>query len=315
AVLQVTGYESPDPAAHFFAQHRLGYEIRDIYGRLIDPYGAARAVVREGGDQAALNPGLTVRSTRVVSLFSGIVRPDENGRARVQLEVPEFAGRLRVMAVAWDGERVGDAETQVVVRDPVVADLGLPRFLAPGDVAEATLSLDNVEGPAGEHHVVVKLDGPLVLREDAMRTVMLEAGGVGVGWMRVGSAGPGDSLVIRNVEIEVRPAQPRVAEAHYAELAPGESRTLDGKLVSGLLTGTESVRLSVGAVPDFRRAALLEQLDDYPYRCVEQTTSRAVAFLTAPAAEVEDRDAEIRAAIDRVIALQRSDGSFGFWSP
>ena len=327
AVLQVTGYESPDPAAHFFAQHRLGYEIRDIYGRLIDPYGAARAVVREGGDQAALNPGLTVRSTRVVSLFSGIVRPDENGRARVQLEVPEFAGRLRVMAVAWDGERVGDAETQVVVRDPVVADLGLPRFLAPGDVAEATLSLDNVEGPAGEHHVVVKVDGPLVLREDAMRTVMLEAGGsatlpvtleaggVGVGSMRVGIAGPGDFLVIRNWEIEVRPAQPRVAEAHYAELAPGESRTLDGKLVSGLLTGTESVRLSVGAVPDFRRAALLEQLDDYPYRCVEQTTSRAVAFLTAPAAEVEDRDAEIRAAIDRVIALQRSDGSFGFWSP
>src|SRR5690606_953772 len=183
AVLQVTGYESPDPAAHFFAQHRLGYEIRDIYGRLIDPYGAARAVVREGGDRAALNPGLTVRSTRDVSLFSGIVRPDEkgparlqpevpefacrlrvmavagdraamnpglpvrstkvgslfsgivrpdgNGRARVQLEVPDFAGRLRVMAVAWDGERVGDAETQVVVRDPVVADLGLPRFLAP----------------------------------------------------------------------------------------------------------------------------------------------------------------------------------------
>ena len=31
----------------------------------------------------------------------------------------------------------------VVVRDPVVAELILPRFLAPGDEAQATLNIDN----------------------------------------------------------------------------------------------------------------------------------------------------------------------------
>ena len=37
------------------------------------------------------------------------------------------------MAVAWAGERVGAASRPMVVRDAVLAEALLPRFLAPGD--------------------------------------------------------------------------------------------------------------------------------------------------------------------------------------
>ena len=38
-VLNLTGYESPNPFSYFFAQRDLPYEIRDTYGYLINPYG------------------------------------------------------------------------------------------------------------------------------------------------------------------------------------------------------------------------------------------------------------------------------------
>ena len=43
----------------------------------------------------------------------------------------------------------------MTVRQPVVADLNLPRFLAPGDQAQATLELHNVEGKPGAYSAQV----------------------------------------------------------------------------------------------------------------------------------------------------------------
>jgi uncharacterized protein YfaS (alpha-2-macroglobulin family) len=53
--------------------------------------------------------------------------------AQVPLDIPDFNGELRLMAVAMSDKKVGHAERPLTVRDPVVADIVLPRFLAPGD--------------------------------------------------------------------------------------------------------------------------------------------------------------------------------------
>ncbi|MFE8217591.1 hypothetical protein RKS27_24475, partial [Salmonella enterica subsp. enterica serovar 1,4,[5],12:i:-] len=39
-ILNLTGFEPPDPAGHYFGQRRLGVGLRDLYGRLILPSGA-----------------------------------------------------------------------------------------------------------------------------------------------------------------------------------------------------------------------------------------------------------------------------------
>ena len=52
---------------------------------------------------------------------------------RNTLDAPEFNGELRIMAVAWTDEAVGSSDQRVTVHEPVVAELDLPRFLAPGD--------------------------------------------------------------------------------------------------------------------------------------------------------------------------------------
>ncbi|MGL6209679.1 MAG: alpha-2-macroglobulin family protein, partial [Paracoccaceae bacterium] len=52
-ILNLTGFQSPDPQGHYFGQRKLGVGIRDVYGRLIDGLNGAEGTVRSGGDAGA----------------------------------------------------------------------------------------------------------------------------------------------------------------------------------------------------------------------------------------------------------------------
>ena len=139
-ILQLTKYKSPNSTGHFFGKKALGATLRDDYARILNPNLGQPVNVRTGGDSLG-GEGLTVVPTRTVSLFSGNVSL-KNGKARIPLNIPDFNGELRLMATAWSETAIGSASAPVKVRDKVPAILGLPRFLAPGDKALATVSLD-----------------------------------------------------------------------------------------------------------------------------------------------------------------------------
>jgi uncharacterized protein YfaS (alpha-2-macroglobulin family) len=40
-ILNLTGFDAPDPQGHYFGQRRLGVDLRDVYGRLIDGQSGA----------------------------------------------------------------------------------------------------------------------------------------------------------------------------------------------------------------------------------------------------------------------------------
>jgi hypothetical protein len=54
------------------------------------------------------------------------------------------------MAVAFSAHKIGSATASMTVRDPVVTTVSLPRFLAPGDDARIGVTINNLEGAAGE---------------------------------------------------------------------------------------------------------------------------------------------------------------------
>ena len=82
AVLKLTEFASPAPEQYYFGKRRLGVELRDLYGRLIDARANAVGVLRSGGDSFAKRSvaGLPDKSSKVVALFSGIVRLDARRR-------------------------------------------------------------------------------------------------------------------------------------------------------------------------------------------------------------------------------------------
>ena len=336
-VLNLTGYEPPNPFSYFFAQRDLAYEIRDTYGYLINPYGTQRAIIESGGDSAEgrLDRGLSARSSRVISLFSGIVQTELDGTAKVSFEVPQFSGRLRVMAVAWNKNQIGHADKKILIGDRVVSDLVLPRFLAPGDRALATATFHNTQGVEGNYKIEFSGDGPIEfggrtsweinLEPKGEAKISLPIGGtsLGVANIKMKIIGPEAFNLTKNWDLSVRPFQPYTMEKSFKVLQSGERQTLKKTLLGSYIPGTERAMLSIGVIPSFSSRAMVDKLMRYPYRCLEQTTSRGMGFLfgmgeypSVGSADSfpEDLSKEIQKAISRLNTLQRRDGSFGLWS-
>ena len=331
-ILNLTNYKPPAPDNYYLGQRQLTAEIRDLYGQLIDGMQGVRGQIRTGGDAGAELSG-SPPTQAPLALYSGIVEVVANGTAQVNFDIPAFAGTVRVMAVAWSKDKVGRASGDVVVRDPVVLTATLPRFLRTGDRGVVQLELDNVEGAAGDYSLAVssegtvKLDGdtPLTLKLAAKQrdrvAVPVSASGSGPSTVRVTVNGPNNFALERAFALDVRPANQILTRRTVRALSPGETLTLSKDMFADFVPGTGRVGLSVAISASLDIATLLSELDRYPFGCSEQITSRAVAmlYINELAAQARlaldgDIDQRIKDAIQRLLARQDSNGSFGLWS-
>ena len=319
-ILNLTNYKPPSADDYYLGQQALSAEIRDLYGELIDGMQGARGQIRSGGDEGAELQG-SPPTGPPVALYSGLVKVGADGSADVAFDIPDFAGTVRVMAVAWSKDKVGHASTDVTVRDPVVLSATLPRFLLPGDRSSVHLDLDNVEGQAGDYTIAVtsadalsaNATQKLTLRakERGAANVPLSATTAGAGSVRVKVSGPGGFALDRTFALTVRSPAQILARRTIKPLAKGESVTLSSDLFADLVPGTGAVSVSVGSLAAFDAAGLLAALDRYPYRCSEQITSRALPLLyvgdlakEAKVAVDPATDQRIRDAIEALLTRQ-----------
>ncbi len=147
----------------------------------------------------------------------------------------------------------------------------------------------------------------------------LNAAKVGTSAINVRVTGPGGFALDRSYALATNPATQTLTRRTVRNIAKGESITLSNDLFADLVPGTGRVGLSVGVSTALDAAASLGALERYPFACSEQLISRALPLLyvsdlpgqSLTAGNVEET---IRDAIDRVLARQGSDGSFGLWS-
>ena len=156
-ILNLTRFKTPAPENWFYAQTQLSAEIRDFYGRLIDGMRAERGALRSGG--GGPSAGMQMQGSppveKTVAEFSSIVAVGPDGRAKVSFDLPEFNGSVRLMAVAWSGDKIGHADRDVIVRDKIALTASGPRFLTLGDEARLSLDIHNVEGEKAIYSLIV----------------------------------------------------------------------------------------------------------------------------------------------------------------
>ncbi|MBZ6078650.1 alpha-2-macroglobulin family protein [Microvirga puerhi] len=333
-ILNLTRYETPNPAGYFFGQKQLSSEIRDLYGYLIDGMQGTRGTIRSGGDMEPKALDGIPPTQEPLARFSGVVKVGQDGTAHVDFDIPAFNGTVRVMAVAWTKDRVGSASSDVIIRDPVVLAGTLPRFLSVGDRSRFFLQFDNVEGQAGDYTVDLHIQGPVVVAADALRstvnlaekgkgslTIPVIAGGQGTAIIDVTLKGPGLDELTQRFALAIQPGTASLARRTVRSLDPGASVTLSKDLVADILMGTGAVSLSVSPLASLDVPGLLQALDRYPYGCTEQVVSRALPLLYVNRLAEEEKlsldekaDERVRSAIERILARQDSNGSFGLWS-
>jgi uncharacterized protein YfaS (alpha-2-macroglobulin family) len=341
-ILNITRFARPDPLGWFFAQRRLGVDAYDLYGRVIESFDGATAKLRYGGDMALAALPQARRPTahvQTVDLFSGVVALDAQGNASVALKMPDFNGTVRVTALVFGENSYGANDTETVVRAPLVAEISTPRVLAPGDKAQVTLDLQNFSGAAQEFAVKVSADKLLAIAQGERKVKLADQAkatlnfpltaqpGYGVGKIDVSatslSTSGGGIRIDRHFDLPVRAAWPAVLRSSARSLDKLAPITLGADVLDGLLPDSVTARLTVSSLPPLPFASALAGLLQYPYGCIEQTTSKAWGNLlldekTADNLHVagiapDQRKQRIDAAIGRIASMQIPSGNFSMW--
>lgn len=335
-ILNLTRFQPPAPEAWFNAQRRLGTEIRDFYGRLIDGMRAERGKLRSGGDA---DEGLSLQGSpatdTMLALFSGLVQVGPDGAALVRFQLPQFNGTVRLMAVAWSADKVGHGTADVIVRDAIALLATGPRFMTLGDEAGIEVDVHNVElgagtialaveqeSPDGTRSTILSRELPLGANQRKAERFRVKPDQVGRFAYDITITGPAGLDVRRRLSFEVKPPAGDIRRATVSQLAPGGALILTPDLFHDLLPERSRLSVSVGPLAALDVPGLLTQLDRYPYGCAEQTTSRALPLLYANQLAVQtglpaDRELKerIAKAIDRVFEMQDASGAFGVWGP
>lgn len=343
-ILNITEYATPDPFASFFGRKAYGADQLDIYGQLIEAGQGRVAKLAYGGDAALAGGGKRPdTSVLIVALQSQPLALNEQGEGELSLNIPDFNGELRLMAQAWTDQHYGMAEGKTVVAAPLIAELSAPRFLAGGDETTLALDLSNLSGQAQQLDVQLSAEGQLRLAqnpEGAVAPISLAAGqrsilripvralgGYGQGRFKVsvkGLALPGEDLppFSREWTLGIRPAYPAQLQ-HFRAVLKEQPWSLPAGTLEAFEPAGLEARLALSSRPPLNLGEQIRALKAYPYGCLEQTTSGLYPSLYADAATLkrlgvegepdEQRKRSIELGIERLLGMQRYNGSFGLW--
>ena len=345
-ILSLTGFASPDPNRDLFARRALGVGTFETVGWALRLGAQAPVSSGGGGDGEEEELGSSAaRPVKPVALWSGIVEVPRSGKTTVRFEVPQYRGALRVMAVAAGPQRVGAASASVTVRDPLVLQTTLPRFLVGGDRAEVPVFLTNLSGADRQVTVGVTARAlprrgfeppktpPLEVDGEASRVVDLADGAsarvvfhvtataqTGGAELRV-EARSGELVSHDSVEVPFRSATGTERTVTELKVGPGEHLDLAAH-VGDWLDGTAQSTVWATTLPHASAMGHLRYLVQYPYGCVEQTTSSARPLLfvgdflenIGPDLVTEGGIPKmIQAGIDRLLSMQTPSGGLAYW--
>ncbi|CAM2870256.1 alpha-2-macroglobulin [Legionella worsleiensis] len=334
-ILQVGKYVTPNPLSFFFQKHALQVFTQQTVDQILPKFIQDREYSAAGGDDgeadlaSRLNPFKRKNELPVV-YWSGILDTDENIH-HVSFKVPNyFNGSIKVMAVAVSNDSVGAADTSAEVRGDFIISPNVPTFVAPGDEFEISSSVANNIKNSGDHtpitvrvtpspelEIIGEAEHTLEIRESHEQLVRFKVraksllGAAKVTFV----ASAGDKTSTMNATLSVRPATP-----FFTQIQSGQSQnakqTLD--ISQSLYPEYRTVDATVSTSPLIMVFGLKTYLDNYPYGCTEQLTSKALPLLAMNGkswfnTNYDEINKGINSAIQMLSQRQMSNGGFSYW--
>lgn len=341
-ILQIKNSQTPDIHGHFYQRRALEVTSHDLYAQLF-PELTISGTSTSGGDgydlERRINP-LSNGRTELVSFWSGHLKANGSGDVTFDVNIPQFSGDLRIMAVAYKDNAFGSATKNMKVADPIVISAGLPRFLSPGDELVLPVNISNTENKATTASVSVQLAGPLAAgAAPLVQNITIPAGketravfavkaltAIGVGKVTV-KVNAFKETFMNQTEISVRPASPLLKTSTSGLIAGEKQGVID--LGSSFIPATSSSQMILSRSPLVQGGGkALSTLLGYPYGCLEQTISKAfpqiyfadlTKAMAAPVYTVKSTESDfnpmtnVQQAIRKVESQQLFNGGMGMW--
>jgi uncharacterized protein YfaS (alpha-2-macroglobulin family) len=337
-VLSLTDYRAPDVAGSVYVRKSLQVFNADnrqriVSRRVLTPKGETDGG-GGGGDSGA---GTLRKDFRVLAFWLGSVTTGADGRASVDVTLPESLTTYRIMAVAADrGSRFGSGDTEVRTNKPLTLKPTFPRFLAVGDTAHFGAVVGSQLASAETALVSMKsLDpGVLELAGAAEQRVAIGAAGS----VEVRFQGAAKAIGRARIQMTARIGDETDAFEDVIPievLASPETVAAYGEAANATTSATETVTIPAGVVPGYgglyvevSSTAMVglgegaRYLVEYPYGCAEQKASASLALLLA--ADLGDAfslpgmdPSQMRPVAQRTLKelekFQCPSGGFAYW--
>jgi uncharacterized protein YfaS (alpha-2-macroglobulin family) len=329
-LLDITRFKTPDAWNRFYAREALGVKTWDLYDQVIGAFGARiERLLALGGDmELAKSKEDDAKANRFkpVVIFLGPFTLD-GGSSTHKFTMPQYIGSVKTMVVAGYEGAYGMADKATPVRKPLMVLATLPRVLGPEEKLKLPITLFSMEKSIKNVKIDVKVTGPLQLTETSQTVAMNGSdmtvefdlavkSAIGVGKIEV-TASSGNYRSVDVIEIEIRNPNPSVSKVEEAVLEAGKTWNANVSPVG--MAGTNSSTLEVSSLPPINLGQRLKYLLQYPYGCIEQTTSSVfpqlyldqVKALTDP--EKAAIQNNVKAGIERLKLFVTRDGGFAYW--
>jgi uncharacterized protein YfaS (alpha-2-macroglobulin family) len=338
AVLALTGFKTPTLDSLSKFDRPLGVFTGELLSFLVHqtPFYLSKNEPLTGG--GGMNEEMMSKLRRrfdAVAFFNPRVLTDSQGKSQVSFTLPDNLTTYRIYTVVLDkGSRFGSAERPLLAAKDFYLEPGLPNFFTKGDTFKFQVAAFNNTTAQGPVQFSAVGDGGLFLTAVAAADQLK----------------PKDSLKL-NVTGKAAASGPAAArfqgefqqrtDAVELKLRINSGYVRDTQVWFGSLAGTSEIKvalpsylegqidpqevqavLTVAGSPFLRMTEAIHYLLQYPYGCVEQTSSGVLALAALRGAiekglvtgvSLAETDKYLNRGLARILGMQTENGGFAYW--
>lgn len=344
AVLALTGYVTPVlsrllnfslPLSVFSGDLRLSVLTQELFKLF-----ATNPLT--GGDMGngALASDMALRKDfRPVAYWNPALYTDADGNAAIDFSLPDSTTAYRVYVVALGtGTAFCTAQRNMVVTKEFYLQPGMPRFLSAGDEAFFPLSACNKTDTSGKASLAVAETTNLTATLDQADVDLTPLTNTVVRTRLAAENGPGEGSITlsgRYGDFKDAIQLPLPIVSRHTILANTKQGSGTGRQeisftppegVAGMSPldrkGTLRATLSLTTTQLSRLTPGVKYMLQYPYGCVEQTSSGIIPLAAIralvkqglmPGISIEEVDKFLKGGVDRLLRMQTSGGLFSYW--
>ena len=343
-ILALTRYKSPDLSSLSMIDIPLGVGTADLRSWLSKQTPLKmiwnKPLTGGGGLEKSSASDTIIRSDfNPVAYFNPSVVTDSSGNVTIEYELPDSITSYRVYIVACDkGNGFGSTELPLIAAKDFYIEPGLPRFFSKGDRFNFLVkAINNSEASSSLEIMSEATDNLRISQQgedyylDAMDSTQIkikgEALSTGVATVHLSGTLQGKTDAVQ-LEVPVHSGHTIGTDVLIGSFR-GDTRlilpldrALEKKFPKDEFIDNSKLKLTFSKSPFLRMSGGIAYLLQYPYGCIEQTSSRLMPLVALrgllgegqiPEITVATTDKYIKAGVDRLFMMQTESGGFGYW--
>jgi len=330
-LLDLTGFNTPDPWAGIYQREALGVKTWDLFDDVLGAFGGKiEKLFAIGGDMNPIDPAKNKANRfKPVVRFAGPFTL-ETGQVRKHiLDIPAYSGSVRTMIIAGYEGSYGITEKTSAVKSPIMLLPVAPRSLGFDEEITIPVSVFAQDASINKVRVAINCSEHFSILSNKEANVNFTEPGEksiefriktsdlpGYGTITL-TATSGNETTKYEINMPVKSKEMPVTRNISKVLKAGEE--VSQSLVPFGIKGSNKAVVTVSGLPEVNLNSRLNYLIQYPHGCTEQTLSSVFPQLYLSGIQELNQEQKqqiglnVQAGISKMVKSQNTDGSFGFW--